>query len=132
ASILAVGDDVELRKQAGKRTHGGRFRGSLLAADEHTADGGVDGVEHERLLHAVLPDDGGEREDGAAGLHRKHSLRCSHAEPVSTAAQRLLDALDDRSLRQVVEPQVLAAGALSEVEPGVEAVTAEQRRAIAA
>lgn len=57
----APGDDGNLRHERGERTHGGGLGGALLAAHQHAADGGRDGIEQQPEPEIVLPDDGGER-----------------------------------------------------------------------
>ena len=133
-------DDVLLGQQPGQGAHRRRLGGALLAADQHAADGRVDGVEHERLAHRLLADDGGEREDGATDLHapivagrlprdRSRGTRRAWDRSHSTA-QAALHAGEDRALAEVVQAEVLPAGALGEVEAGVEPVaTAEELRA---
>ncbi len=63
AVVGAALDDVYLREQIGKRPDSGGLGRPLLAADEHSADPGVDGVEDECAFHRLLAADGGERED---------------------------------------------------------------------
>jgi hypothetical protein len=63
----AVGDDVDLRQQLGEAAHGGRLGGAAGPAHEQPADGGVDRVEQQRALQALLLDDGREREAGQPG-----------------------------------------------------------------
>src|SRR5207302_3753521 len=47
-----------------------------------------------------------------------------------SAAQRLLDALDDRALREVVQTEILATRSLRQVQARVEPVAAEERGAV--
>ncbi len=63
APEMAAFDHVVLRQQPGKRPHGGRLASALLAADEHPADRGHDGVEDQGQLHRVLAHDRREGED---------------------------------------------------------------------
>ena len=57
----AVGHDLDLRQELGEAADGGGLAGAARALDEDAADGGVDGVDQERLLEALLVDDGRER-----------------------------------------------------------------------
>ena len=47
-------------QQPSQGAHRGGLAGAFLAADQHPADGGVDRVQDQRRLHAVLADDGAE------------------------------------------------------------------------
>ena len=62
AAEVAALDDRVLGQQLRQRAHRGGLAGALLAADEHPADRGHDGVEDQRQLHRLLADDGRERE----------------------------------------------------------------------
>ena len=57
---MTVGDDVDFRQQEGQGAGGRALGRAALAADQHAADLGVDGVQDQRTLHALLADDGGE------------------------------------------------------------------------
>jgi hypothetical protein len=56
----AAGDDVHGRQDGGQGADRRRFGGALLAAHEHAADGGGDGVEQQGQAHVVHADDGAE------------------------------------------------------------------------
>ena len=55
--------DRDLGQQRGQTANRRRLGGAALAANQHAANGRVDGVEHQRELHPLLPHDGGERID---------------------------------------------------------------------
>src|SRR5438309_7555626 len=91
ASVGAVGNHRELRKQSSERAYRRRFPGALLAADQDAANRRMDSVQDERELHLVLADDRAERIDKP--LHQ--------AEPVLSISRWTLStiALCDRSKR---------------------------------
>ena len=62
AAEVAALDHVLLREESRERADGGGLRGALLAADQHAADRGVDGVQDQGELHPLLADDRGEGE----------------------------------------------------------------------
>jgi len=59
AEVAAL-DDLLVREEMRQRPHCGRLAGALLAPDQDAPDRGVNRVEHQRQLHVVLADDGGE------------------------------------------------------------------------
>lgn len=61
-SVRVADDHVDRRQQRFERADGGRLRGPALAADEHAADLGRDGVDQEGPPQVVLADEGGEGE----------------------------------------------------------------------
>ncbi len=63
AAKVAVGDHLDLGQQGGQRAGGGRFGRAALATDEHPADLGVDGVQYQRALQALLSNDGSKWKD---------------------------------------------------------------------
>ena len=72
AAVAAVGHDVKPWQEFCQRADGRRFRGALLSADQHAADGGIDRVENQRLFHQVLAHDRGEGKYISTGLHHIH------------------------------------------------------------
>ena len=53
-------DHIVLGEQLRQRPNRGGLTGPLLPSNENSADGRDDGVENERNLHRLLPDDGSE------------------------------------------------------------------------
>ena len=60
ARVVAADDHLPLGQEGCQGPDGGRLRGAALAPDQDAADARVDGVEHQRQLHLLLADDGGE------------------------------------------------------------------------
>jgi len=53
-----------VRQEGGQGTGGGRFCRSPFAADQYTADAGVDGIQNESAFHALLSNDGCKGKNG--------------------------------------------------------------------
>ena len=68
ATVRTALEDGYLWQQGGQGAYRRGLGGPLLAADQHPADLGVDGVEQQGPLHRGLPDYGGEGEAGLRWL----------------------------------------------------------------
>jgi len=65
-----IGDDFYLRQQRGQGAGRGGLARPPLAANQHPADLGVDGIQDQRPAHQVLVDDGGKGKNGWHGSDR--------------------------------------------------------------
>ena len=72
---------------------------SLLAPEQHTADGRVDGVEDERQLHVVVADDGREGEPRQGGRASHRNRASSHPSASNNADRSTDNASSDASHR---------------------------------
>ena len=116
ATVRAATDDGDLRQQGGEGADSGGLGGALLAANQHAADAGVDGVQDERPLHRRLADDGGE------GKARLASVR---PEPVEGLRRFSSHALSHTPLRQKLPGQP-GSGRCSQGVGGLRALMPEQ------
>ena len=85
AVVAAAGHDLHLRQQRRQRPHGGGFAGAAVAEHQHAADRLIDRGDQQGLLHLLLADDGGEREErcacSPASARSAHRLRTDRDDP---------------------------------------------------
>jgi hypothetical protein len=62
-TVRAIGNDGNVRQEAGKPAHCGRFRSALFTTDQNAADPRVDRIQDERAFETFLTDQRAERVD---------------------------------------------------------------------